>query len=259
VPDQLAKARLSDIATTHWTEIFRAQGQGDQAQQARGALLVHYYDAIYGYLNAKLPNDPHAADDIFSRFAEALLSGATFLLKAGQKPGRFRYYLKRIHSNMIADYYRARARDPRPLPELDGPDPVASDPSPEPEDEITRQWRQAVLNHAWRALEELERQSGTPYHTVCLCHASHPELRSKQKAEEVSKQLGRPVSADNFRQLVCRGSEKLADLILREVAGYVRTLEEGDVPIERIEEELVNLQLLDAHLRDALERYTRQE
>lgn len=240
---------LSRIVS-EWTDRIRpAQGEGSAALQARNELLVRYHEAVYRFLHVRLVNDPHAADEIFSRFADALLEGEAFLKQASKERGRFCHYLKRILSNRITDYYRERGKglEVETPPGGDGPG-LAPDPVP-------GIWRQEVMNQAWAALRDYEQRTERPYHTVCHIHHSRPTLRSPQKAEAASKLLGRSISAENFRKLVQRGEELLADLVIQEVVRSLRPFFGDAPPPETVEEELVEFGLL-AYCRDALQRYS---
>ena len=109
-------------------------------------------------------------------------------------------------------------------------------------------WRQALLARAWQTLADSEAESGQPFHTVLRLRADQPDLRSAQMAELASTRLGRPVSAESFRQTLHRARDRFADLLLDEVA---QTL--GDSVDDDLEQELIDLNLL-TYCQDALRR-----
>ena len=95
---------------TNWSHVFEAgKGEGDAAQNARNELLVHYHDAVFRFLVAKL-GDSDAACELFSRFAERVIDLHPFLQRADPGKGRFRDYLRTVLSRMIIDYHRASRR-----------------------------------------------------------------------------------------------------------------------------------------------------
>jgi DNA-directed RNA polymerase specialized sigma24 family protein len=237
--------------------VFRAQGQGDEAAQARFDLLVRYHDAVSRYLKLKLSRDPHAVGEILSNFANAVLEGERFLLRAGQKPGRFRNYLQRVLSNMIADYYRARSREPQQWT-TDSPEPADARSQEADEADLRACWKQEIINQAWKTLEEVQRQTGQLFYTACRVNHEHADKRSAEKAEIVTAEIGKTITAEYFRQLVHRGEEKLTESIVAEVARSLKPFYGDGVTRERIEEELLELDpraLLSC--KKALDQYAR--
>src|SRR4051812_45057876 len=75
---------------TQWSLVLEAgRKDGDAAAAARNRLLVRYHEAVSRYLRAQI-KDPHAADELHSRFAERVLELHPFLGRADPKKGRFR-------------------------------------------------------------------------------------------------------------------------------------------------------------------------
>jgi RNA polymerase sigma-70 factor (ECF subfamily) len=251
--DLSSQASRFQFGRTRWSVVFEAgKLQGDAAALARNELLIHYHDAVYRYLVARL-GDTDAAGELFSRFAERVLEIHPFLKRADPEKGRFRDYLKAILSRMIIDWYRQQAKTPQALP-VD----VASPDSPQvdtDDTEFQKVWVEELLNQAWRRLEEVERSQGKIYHSLLLYKAQNPQARSEAMAQHFSAKLGKPFSADNIRKLLQRGHELLNDMLIEEVAHSLRRSPGDRVDADRVEEEMINLQLLDKGRRDALERF----
>jgi RNA polymerase sigma-70 factor (ECF subfamily) len=236
--------RLSQIAT-RWSLVFQAhQGQPD-AGQARQALVQRYHRAIYRYLLGAV-RDPDAADDLAQDFAVRLVRGD--FKRADPDKGRFRDFVKTALYHLVVDYQRRKVKEQHagaPEPSV-GPDELASDR------EFLDRWREELLNRAWEGLEEVERQTGQPYHTVLRFRAENPQLRSAQMAERLGPALGKPITDVAVRKTLQRARERFGDLLLEEVS---RSLETSQV--ELIEQELIDLELL-SYCREALDRFARR-
>jgi RNA polymerase sigma-70 factor (ECF subfamily) len=240
---------------TRWSMVFSAgQSRGDAA---RDALLVHYHEAVYRYLLARIGNE-HAAGEVFSRFAERVLEIHPFLQRADPEKGRFRDYLKAVLSRMVVDYYREQQRENKgrqPLlvdAELEA---SRAEDATDGDAEFQKVWIEELMNHAWKGLEQNEKARGQLYYSVLLYKAQNPAVRSEAMAKHFAAQLGKPFSAENVRKLLQRGQEMLSDLLVEEVARSLRSQADEVVSAERIEEELIHLQLLDKYRRAALDRY----
>jgi RNA polymerase sigma-70 factor (ECF subfamily) len=144
-----------------------------------------------------------------------------------------------VLGHLIADHFRQRQAQPRPLP-LDGDEARAPGQDPaEPDALFVETWRQTLLSRAWQALAEVEAETGQPFHTVLRLRVDQPDLRSAQMAEQLSARLGKPASAAGVRQTLHRARDRFADLLLDEV---VQTL--GRSAAEDLEQELIELNLL---------------
>jgi len=267
--DDELESRLTNMVTD-WSLVFRAKGVGEEAVRARNDLLERYCRAVHRFLRGKLPNDEKVAGEIFSLFVDGVLQAEKsqgFLFSAGQKPGRFRHYVKRVLSNKIIDYYRL----PRTL-SLDGGEEdghgldLAGSSAVGPGQELLKAWENGdrkcwedgVWSAAWKSLEQLETQTGQPFWSACRHHFSHPESRTPEKAAEVSKQLNRTITPENFRQLVHRGKEKLADLLLHEVVRSLRPFCDGPPDVDTVREEMAELNLL-PFCDEALKEYENRQ
>jgi RNA polymerase sigma-70 factor (ECF subfamily) len=117
------------------------------------------------------------------------------------------------------------------------------------DDEVFRaSWREELLARCWQRLDEEEKRSGKPYHTVLKYRIDHPEARSPELAAGLSEILGKPINAGAVRVQLHRTRDAFADLLLEEV----RQSLESDA-LDEAEEELIELNLLE-YCRPALER-----
>jgi RNA polymerase sigma-70 factor (ECF subfamily) len=231
--------------STHWPELIEAQGNHETAPAAQCAVLRRYWGAIYHYLEAAT-GDSNAAEDLSQEFALRFVRGDFHHLDP--RRGRFRDFVRRVLQNLIADHFRARRAAPHPLPHdsaivsAGAPGPTAADA------EFERRWRGELLDRAWDELRQAQAQAGSPFYTALRWRAEHPDLQAAAGAEELCRQLGRPVTADAFRQTVHRAREKFADLLLAEVSFSL-----GTDDTELIGQELADLGLL-TYCRPALAR-----
>ena len=84
--------------------------------------------------------------------------------------------------------------------------------------------------------------------TVLRYRVEHPELRSKELAEQLTTMLGKDVSEANARVLVHRAREKFTNLLIE---GIMPSLNERT--LDSLEEELIDLNLF-TYCRDVLEK-----
>jgi RNA polymerase sigma-70 factor (ECF subfamily) len=226
------------VIPTLWTVVRQAHGGVSAAvADAHQQLLERYGKAVKRYLLGAL-RDADAAEELTQEFALRMLRGD--LQGANPQRGRFRDFVKGVLSHLVADYYRAQRRQPRPLPahhlEAVNPTPEATD-----SDQLLRDsWRDELLSRAWKALAQLQEQTGSPFHTVLWHRAQHPEQRSAGMAQELTAVLGKPVSAAWVRQMLHRARTKFAQFLVTEV---LHTLESPTA--YELEEELGELGLLE--------------
>ena len=98
------------------------------------------------------------------------------------------------------------------------------------------------------ALAAHQQRTGQPFHEVFRLRIDHPELTSAQMADQLSKQLGRPVKDGYVRQVLHRARDKYVDLLLDELAASLH-----EPTAEQLEQELIVLGLLD-YCREGLRR-----
>jgi RNA polymerase sigma factor (sigma-70 family) len=242
--------RLTNIKT-HWTVLFQAhQPSGDKGTAARQQLLLRYYGAVYRYLLGTV-RDLAVAEDLTQEFAMRFLRGDFH--RADPKKGRFRDFLKTALRHLAHNYWSKKDKAPAPLPpaaseELAGhpEDPAA------PDQAFLDQWREELLTRTWEALEELQRRTGQPFHTILRWKTEQPELRSVQLGQRLGDLLGKSYSEIAVRKLMQRARQNFADLLLEEVSRSLQTTEP-----EPLEQELIELQLLE-YCRPALDRRDRR-
>jgi len=225
------KSSLDQI-TTRWASLK------DPVQ-----FLLLYGPAIGKYLVTIIKN-PHDADevaqDILARFLQEGFA------RASPDRGRFRDYLKVSVRN--AAMSRLRKKHAVALPE------AAMQQLADPEEGLEAverawlaEWQRCILDKAWRGLDQHERRSpGNLFHTVLRISADHADEDSKQLAECVAKQIGRPLTPEAFRKQLSRARHHFAQLLVDEVA---QTLE-NPTP-EQVEDELIEVGLLE-FVRDFL-------
>jgi RNA polymerase sigma factor (sigma-70 family) len=234
---------LSHISTL-WTMLYQAHhGPAPEAAAARQLLMQRYCGAVYRYLLSAV-RDPNVADDLTQEFALRFIQGRFRL--ADREQGRFRNYVKSALFHLVNDYRQRQGKDPLPL-SADTPVPAPDDTSAQ-EAAFRESWRQELLSRAWKALQQLQRDTGQPFHDVLLFRVEHPDLPSPQMAEQLGARLGRHLTAANVRQLLHRARERFAELLLEET----RQSLEG-AGREQLEDELAELNLL-KYCRDALRK-----
>jgi RNA polymerase sigma factor (sigma-70 family) len=228
--------RLSQMSTA-WTMLFQAHdGSAEDAKAARRELLQRYGDPVYRYLLASL-RDADAAEELYQEFALKFVRGD--FKRAHPDRGRFRDFLKTVLYHLIVDFHKRRNRQPRPLiaeSEL----LAASDGPAEPEAAFVEAWRSELLTRAWEALARFEQETGQPLATVLRLRTDHPELRSPELAERLSRQLGRHVTDGWVRKRLHFARERFTSIILEEVR-----LTLGSTDADALAEELRDLGLFD--------------
>jgi RNA polymerase sigma factor (sigma-70 family) len=229
----------SSWVETAWSQILLGRGQGDAAQRARGELLVRYHEVVFRYFRAKL-RDAHLAQELYSNFTLRLLETDALIRRADPDRGPFRRYLRRALRNMVRDHFRRqRTRKVEPLP-----DDVAEDVCTD--DDFAREWRQELLNHAWKALAEYDRGAGSQHYAVLRFQSDHPDLSPEQLVEQLGEVLGKPMTPEAARQARHRARARFGQLLLAEVE---RSLHEPD--LDELEQELADLELL-AYCKQAM-------
>jgi DNA-directed RNA polymerase specialized sigma24 family protein len=235
--------RLSEMSTV-WMIVEDAHcSQPDAAAEAQQLLMQRYGGAVRSYLLAIL-HDPEAADDLTQEFALCLVQGKFH--KADPGRGRFRDYVKTVALHLASKHRQRQQRQDRPLPPDSPVWTVLAAPPEEKEGECNSQPREDLLSRTWDKLAA----EHLGIYTVLRFRAEHPKMASFEIAQELSRLLGRPFSADGVRQALRRARERFAELLLDEVERRL------DTPTaERLAEELGDLRLL-PYCQQALERRT---
>jgi RNA polymerase sigma-70 factor (ECF subfamily) len=225
----------------------RPPGGGETRRAAQAELLHRYRGAIDRYLGSVV-HDEYAAEDLCQEFAYRFVRGVFH--RANPAKGRFRDFVKTAIAHLIADWRRRQARH-QPLP-LDTTllGAVAS-PESDPGQKFEDLWRAELLDRVSEQLAQLQKEGekeGSWFCTALRHRAEFPDQTAAQMADEVGRQLGRPLTEENVRQTLHRGREKFADLLLDEVARSLETSSPG-----QLRDELTELGLL-SYCRTALEQ-----
>ena len=240
--------RISRISTV-WTMLREAHGEdANAAHLAVERTIERYSGAVYRYLLAVL-RDQDAADEVFQQFALRVIEGAFH--RADPDRGRFRDYLKVSVLRLVSDHRRRRQKDQRLQPCDDAPgraEPAAQ--NIDDEDVFQSSWSEELLSLAWRALLNVELESGQPFFTVLQHRARHPEASSVQMAADLTEELNpeKPYTDTGLRKILQRARQHFADLLIVEVQ---KSVESTDVMI--IEQELIDLGL-HSYCRSAIDR-----
>jgi RNA polymerase sigma-70 factor (ECF subfamily) len=238
---------LSQIQTL-WSVVELAHGDDTAMQSAQQKMLDRYGGAVRRYALAAL-RDEDAADEVFQEFALKFVRGDFRAADPGR--GRFRAFVKTVVYRLIVDYQRRRkklGREGQMHSNLAEPGEVAAATGAEEDALFQSSWRDELLARCWGKLAEYECTSGKPYHTVLRYRVAHPESRSPELAEGLSKKLGKPINAGAVRVLLHRSRDAFADLLLEEVTNSL-----ADGSLDAAEQELIELDLLE-YCKPALER-----
>ncbi|MCI0461519.1 MAG: sigma-70 family RNA polymerase sigma factor [Gemmataceae bacterium] len=240
--------RLSQMLT-HWTLILEAnQGSAEAAASAQEQFLQRYGPVVYRYLLGVV-RDPHVADDLAQEFALRFVRGD--FRHADPQRGRFRHFVKAVALNLVTDYRRRQKVRPRQLPP-ESPEPADRAELPSPDDELLESCRHELMNRAWEALAQAQEHTDQPLYAALRLRADHPDLTTAQLAEQLSAQLGKPISANWVRQILFRARKTFVQLLLEVLAQSLQGVTE-----EHLEQELADLGLLD-YCRPALEQRERK-
>jgi RNA polymerase sigma factor (sigma-70 family) len=227
--------RLEEIGT-EWGLLEQAHEETGAAGAARNALVERYARAIRNYVGG-LVKDPQDADEVAQELLVRLLRGQ--FAAANPERGKFRRMLATAAHNLVRTYWVRKRR--RAGVDLDV-DALAAAEEPAPDEaEAVAGWRQAMLDLAWKALEEYERShAATVPWTVLKMRAEHPHDDSEQLAARLTEQTGRPFRPEAVRQQLRRARVRFAQALWAEVA---RGLD--DPGPERVEEELIEVGLME--------------
>jgi DNA-directed RNA polymerase specialized sigma24 family protein len=234
-PEQPASSRLDEIAT-EWGLLQQAHQEGEGARAARNAVVLRYARAIRTYVGA-LIKEPQDADEVAQEVLVRLLRGQ--FAAASPERGRFRRMLAVAAHNLVRNYWQRKRRQTGV--DLDVQTVADEDTTQAADAEAAATWRQAMLDLAWRALEEFERaHPGNIAWTVLRLRADLPEADSEGLAIRLSERTGRHFRAEAMRQQLRRARKRFAQMLLDEVG---RTLD--DPTPGAIEEELIEVGLME--------------
>ncbi|MEM9410630.1 MAG: sigma-70 family RNA polymerase sigma factor [Planctomycetota bacterium] len=229
---------LSQIVT-HWSNIYMVHDQAESQasfQQSIQQFLNRYGRPIRKYLLGAT-QDKMVAEELAQEFAYRFVRGD--LRHASPHKGRFRDFLKTVLRNIVNDYRRVRVGES--ATEVDDQStPIHLDPFAASETEFNESWRSEIINATWQRLKELEKSRNNHFFTVLNFRAQNPSLNSQSVADELSKTLPNPVSANWVRQNLKRARSKFWSILLDEISNTLSP----NATYEEIETELAELKLL---------------
>src|SRR3954467_11683266 len=231
---------------TAWSMVREAHGDHTAVGSAQQRLLERYGGAVRKYALSALRNED-AAEDVFQEFALRFVRGD--FGNADPERGRFRAFVKTVVYRLIVDNQRRGKKRSKEGPMHSNIAEPEESVAADDDDSLFRtSWRDELLARCWAKLDEDERESGKPYHTVLRFRVDHPDLRSPELAAGLSEKLGKPINAGAVRVLLHRARELFGELLLDEVT---HSLTNGS--LDEAEQELIDLELHD-YCRPALEK-----
>ncbi|MBV9123781.1 MAG: hypothetical protein JO112_10525 [Planctomycetes bacterium] len=193
---------LLEQISTHWPLI------SDPLQ-----FVLRYAPAVRRYLAALIKNPPDAED-----------VAQNFLLRMMQQPfregqvrsGRFRDYLKGALRHAALTHFR-RARPLHGI-SADLDQLIAPQVESAAEAAWIAEWRQCLLQRAWDALEQHQRQApaGQAF-TVLRLAAAFPNEDSTALAARVAAHTGQPLRPDAFRKQLSRARRHFAEFLVEAI------------------------------------------
>jgi RNA polymerase sigma factor (sigma-70 family) len=240
---------LSQISTL-WSIVDQAHdGLPEAVTKAQREVVQRYGQAVHRYLVGALRNT-EAAEELTQEFALRFLQGG--YRGANRQRGRFRDFVKGVLFHLIADYYRRQRAQPNWVPENCIDPALLAEPPADQDRQFLDSWRDELLHRAWSALAEVEKETGQPFHTVLRFRVEHPDLHSAEMAAQLGTLLGRTLTAAGVRQTLHRARDRIADLLIADVA---QTLE--SCTPEDLAQELIDVGLME-YCRPALQRYAKE-
>jgi RNA polymerase sigma-70 factor (ECF subfamily) len=206
------ESRLSAIST-NWEDII--ESRGDSAGEQRNRVLIRYSNCVYRYI-LQASKNADIADDLSQEFALRFVRGD--YVNADPSKGRFRDYLRASLRNLITDHFRKNrelALSNSAAERL--PDNHVDQQLAELDRDFQQNWREQVLGLAWEGLRDSDAGRTSDYYTVLRFRSLNADANSKEMAEQLSIQLGKPVTAEWVRQKLSRARQKFASLLAIEV------------------------------------------
>jgi RNA polymerase sigma-70 factor (ECF subfamily) len=229
-------SRLSGIQTS-WAIVFQAHGsKADVVISAQERLLMRYYRSVNRYLCAMV-RDAEVAEELTHEFVVRFLRGD--FKRADPSRGRFRDLLKQALRHLAIDYWRRKQSEKKrgtvPLPDEFQAPPDSDVDAASADRTFLQGWRKEIMAQAERALIRLDERKGRCYRAILRFKANMPKKNSAELAQLFSVGLPKPLTGMAFRQLLQRAREKLADLLVAEVARSLSTSEPEAIEAELIE------------------------
>jgi RNA polymerase sigma factor (sigma-70 family) len=234
-PNDTTPNRLDQIPT-QWSLLRIAHRDSvTGAGAARNALVLRYAAAIRNYVGA-LVRDEYDADEVAQEVVMRLLRGQ--FASASPERGSFRRMLMVATHNLVRTYWSKKQR--RTGSDVDLSTVAGRQEASALDAEALASWKKTVLEMAWKALEEYQREHpGSVAYTLLRLRANHPDDDSDALAGRLSAAVGKPFRADAMRQQLRRARVRFAQVLLEEIA---RSLD--DPTPEHVEEELIETGLM---------------
>ena len=164
---------MDRFPSTSWELLADAARRGDASATARNEFAERYYGAVRAYIGALTHGASHS-DDLTQRFFEAVVLSGRLLARADREKGRFRPYLKQAIRNFLIDEHRHQSRAIAKEVPLDvvigGPNAVAIDGAPSPDEEMLRAWARALVAMALARLERACEEKDLREHYEMFVH-----------------------------------------------------------------------------------------
>ncbi len=222
----------SHFATTHWSCVFRARGESDEARAALNDLCTAYYAPVQTFLKFCVRQN-ESAEDLTQDFFTRVLTGRAFD-HVDPKRGRFRSFLLGAVKHFLLDrreYELALKRGGGVLhlslevpsdisPGFDVADPNAISP----ESAFERQWAMTVLD---RALYQLQNEmtlagKGTQFEALKQWLIGNAE----ESQSMIAARLG--MNENAVKVAIHRLRRRFRDLVVAEIANTVLDPEEQE-------------------------------
>lgn len=193
--------------------------------------VFRYSGAISAYLSA-LVRDEDIAQEVLQDFLLKIV--ARGFSERDESRGRFRDYLKvAIRNAALTELRRRKVRQTADI------DVNTIELTEEADDVWLKDWRECLLDVAWRELERIERASDTNFgYSVLKLSVEHENEESPQLAERATELTGHSFSPESYRKQLSRARQRFSEMVRMAIA---ETLE--DPTKETIQEEVAELRL----------------
>lgn len=227
----LSDRRPVGFATTAWTTVLHAAGEGVQSQQALESLCQAYWYPLYAYLRRRGQAHQDAEDAVQAFLAWLLESGT--LGRADPSRGKFRGFLVAAMQQFLArrhEYDSAAKRRPaRPLLSIDSSDGARRfqlEPSHQvtPERQYEYAWALSIVERAMQRLKGEWEQAGKQDRFEAL--KSSLTGQSDESGRQVAQRLG--LSEGAVRVAIHRLKQRYGELLREEVGQTLESPAEID-------------------------------
>ena len=223
------------FATTHWSQVFAAQGDSADAREALETLCRRYWFPVYALIRYRV-GDAESARDLTQDFFAKLLSQDGFA-KARRERGRFRSFLAQSVKNFLADEWDKKRALKRggglTILSLDfemaeGRYREQSDHA-SPDREFDRRWVSQILAEARDRFEKQSHAAGRGEIIKILNRLGNPD--SPSLTEEAGR-LG--LSVNTLKSHLHRARMRYARIIREIVAETLSTPAEVEIELRHL-------------------------